>query len=135
MKEKKNFKIFAAKRHYSAPKESISLAEGMPNETTFPFENISISLKDGHMVQLGQPELSAALQYNPTQGYPPLLKTLKEFTKFVHNPPNWDRSEVLVTVGSQDGISRSIEMCMVEGDSILVQNPLYAGTEAVVIIN
>lgn len=122
----------SAKLHYQAPKEAISLAEGMPNEVTFPFEKINVTLKDGSSFSLKGPLLGAALQYIPTQGYPPLLKTLKEFTELVHKPPNWDNSEVLLTSGSQDGISKSIEMCLQEGDPILVQNPLYSGTEAIV---
>ncbi|XP_017775231.1 PREDICTED: kynurenine/alpha-aminoadipate aminotransferase, mitochondrial [Nicrophorus vespilloides] len=119
------------KKHYNAPKGAISLAEGMPNEMTFPFENINVNLKDGSTFSISGPELGASLQYIPTQGYPQLLQKLKEWTLFSHNPPNWDKREVLVTSGSQDGISRSIEMCISEGDAMLVQEPFYAGTEAV----
>lgn len=115
-----------------APKGSISLAEGMPNEQTFPFERIAIVLKDGTTFDLNGAELGAALQYIPSQGYPPLLNTLRDFTKYVHEPPNWDFSDVLITNGSQDGISKSLEMIVQEGDPVLVQNPLYAGTETVV---
>jgi len=127
-----SFVSIPAKRHYNAPKEAISLAEGMPNEATFPFASINVSLRDGTAFSVQGAELGASLQYIPTQGYPPLLQKLKEFTLETHRPPNWERSETLVTSGSQDGISRSIEMCLQEGDAMLVQNPLYAGTEAVV---
>ncbi|VEN51376.1 unnamed protein product [Callosobruchus maculatus] len=119
------------KRQYNAPKESISLAEGMPNEMTFPFQEINIVLKDGSQFSLQGAVLNSALQYIPTQGYPPLVKTLKEFTKETHNPPNWDNYETLLTNGSQDGISKSLEMIVQEGDSVLVQNPLYTGTEII----
>lgn len=124
-----------AKLHYSAPKEAISLAEGMPNEMTFPFEKINVTLKDGSTFCLKGPQLGAALQYIPTQGYPPLLKTLKEFTKQIHEPPVWERLELLVTTGSQDGISKAIEMCIQEGEPMVVQNPLYSGTESIVSIS
>nr|CAI5826667.1 unnamed protein product [Callosobruchus analis] len=119
------------KRQYNAPKESISLAEGMPNEVTFPFQEINIVLKDGSQFSLQGAVLNSALQYIPTQGYPPLVKTLKEFTKEIHNPPKWDNYETLLTNGSQDGISKALEMIVQEGDSVLVQNPLYTGTEII----
>lgn len=123
---------FSAKLAYLAPKEAISLAEGMPNEATFPFQKITVSLNDGSEFCLQGRELGAALQYIPTQGYPPLVQTMKDFTKYIHDPPNWENTEVMMTNGSQDGISKSIEMCLQEGDPVLVQNPLYSGTEVVV---
>lgn len=123
--------LLAAKLHYTVP-EAISLAEGMPNEVTFPFEEIQILLKDGQRLELRDGELSAALQYIPTQGYPPLVNTLKEFTLKIHQPPCWENCELLVTNGSQDGLSKSIEMCIQEGDPVLMPNPLYAGIESIV---
>lgn len=107
----------------------------MPNELTFPFEKINVTLKDGSTFCLKGSQLGAALQYIPTQGYPPLLKTLKEFTKQIHEPPVWERLELLVTTGSQDGISKAIEMCIQEGEPMVVQNPLYSGTESIVSIS
>lgn len=104
----------------------------MPNEATFPFEKINVTLKDGSSFCLKGPQIGAALQYIPTQGFPPLVKTLKDFTLQTHNPPNWDKKEILLTNGSQDGISKSIEMCIQENDAFIVQNPLYSGTEVVV---
>ncbi|XP_044263879.1 aromatic amino acid aminotransferase DDB_G0287711 isoform X2 [Tribolium madens] len=118
------------KRAYGA-KDTISLAEGMPNEVTFPFEKMQISMKDGSTLTIQGQQLNAALQYIPTQGYPPLLKTLKEFTQKVHQPPNWQDREILITNGSQDGISKSIELCIQEGHPVLVQDPLYTGAEIV----
>lgn len=64
---------------YSAPKNVVSLAEGMPNEETFPFTEISIKLNDGSSFTLDERELGAALQYIPTQGYPPLLQVTENF--------------------------------------------------------
>lgn len=104
----------------------------MPNEATFPFEEMNITLKGGERLELRGSELDAALQYLPTQGYPPLLKTLGEFTKQIHDPPHWDRRKIIITNGSQCGISKSIEMIVHEGDPVLVPNPLYAGVEITV---
>lgn len=120
------------KRQYNGPKDQISLAEGVPNEITFPFESIAVTLKDGSKFDIKGQELASALQYIPTQGYPPLLKCVKEFTQKIHNPPGWDKYEMIITNGSQDGMSRTLEMILEENDSMLVQNPYYAGTEAIV---
>lgn len=124
--------ITLAKKQYGAPKDHISLAEGMPNEITFPFEMINVVLKDGSSFCLQGNELNTALQYMPTQGYPALVEKLKTFTYQVHQPPNWSNTDLILTNGSQDGISKSIEMIVQEGDYVLVQNPLYTGAEIVV---
>lgn len=47
---------------------SISLANGMPNAKTFPFEEISVVYKNGPKVKLVGEELSWSLQYGPSQG-------------------------------------------------------------------
>lgn len=46
----------------------------MPNEETFPFTEISVKLYDGTSFTLNEKELAAALQYIPTQGYPPFVQ-------------------------------------------------------------
>ncbi|CAG9764944.1 unnamed protein product [Ceutorhynchus assimilis] len=119
------------KRQYGAPKESISLAEGMPNEVTFPFQSINIVMKDGSSLDIQGQQLNTALQYIPSQGYPSLLKKIRDFTLQIHNPPNWQDRDVVMTNGSQDGISKALEMLVEDGDPVLVQNPLYAGTEII----
>nr|XP_023022143.1 aromatic amino acid aminotransferase DDB_G0287711-like [Leptinotarsa decemlineata] len=119
------------KRQYGASKDLISLAEGVPNEVTFPFEKFTVKLKDGTEFDIAGQELTAALQYIPTQGYPPLVKSVKEFMRRVHDVSNWDKYETLVTGGSQEAMSKALEMILNEGDSILVQDPYYAGTEAI----
>lgn len=89
-------------------------------------------MKDGSTLTIQGQQLNAALQYIPSQGYPPFLKTLKEFTQKVHQPPNWQDREIIITNGSQDGISKSIELCIEEGHPVIVQDPLYTGAEIVV---
>lgn len=56
------------------PQNVVSLAEGMPNEETFPFTEISVKLTGGANFILQGDELGAALQYIPSQGYPPLVQ-------------------------------------------------------------
>ena len=66
--------MISAKIAYAAPNSVISLAEGMPNEETFPFTEITVKLNDGVEFTLEGEELGAALQYLPSQGFPPLLQ-------------------------------------------------------------
>ncbi|KAG5882938.1 hypothetical protein JTB14_008900 [Gonioctena quinquepunctata] len=120
-----------AKRQYNASKDFISMAEGVPNELTFPFECITIKMKDGSEFDIKGQELTSSLQYIPSQGYPPLVKSVKEFMQKIHNLQNSDRYETVITGGSQDAMSKALEMILDEDDSILVQDPYYAGTEAI----
>ncbi|KAI4496997.1 hypothetical protein M0802_007945 [Mischocyttarus mexicanus] len=117
---------------YSAPKSLVSLAEGMPNEKTFPFTEISVKLYDGSSFTLEESELSKALQYIPTQGYPPLLETLREFQRRVHAPPLWESRDIVIVAGAQDGLSKTLESIIGTGDPILVHDPFYPGVEVVV---
>ncbi|XP_011879387.1 PREDICTED: kynurenine/alpha-aminoadipate aminotransferase, mitochondrial-like [Vollenhovia emeryi] len=117
---------------YSAKKDTISLAEGMPNEKTFPFTEISVKLCDGTSFTLEGSELGAALQYIPTQGYPPLVQALREFQRRAHAPPLWERRDIVVVSGSQDGLSKALEAIIGTGDPILVPDPFYPGVEVVI---
>ena len=48
----------------------------------------------------------------------------------LHNPPG--ETEVIITNGSQDGLCKAFEMMMNPNDYILIQEPAYAGTLAIV---
>ncbi|XP_058792059.1 kynurenine/alpha-aminoadipate aminotransferase, mitochondrial-like [Phymastichus coffea] len=117
---------------YSAPNNVISLAEGMPNEQTFPFCEISVKLIDGSDFVLEGDELAAALQYIPSQGYPPLLQAIREFQRKAHTPPQWETREVAIVAGGQDGLSKALEAIIGPGDPILVQDPYYPGVSVVI---
>ncbi|KAJ8669322.1 hypothetical protein QAD02_000581 [Eretmocerus hayati] len=117
---------------YAAPNSIISLAEGMPNEETFPFTEISVKLSDGSDFVLDGEELATALQYIPSQGYPPLIQAIKEFQRKAHAPPVWERREVVIVAGGQDGLSKALEAIIGPGDPILVQNPFYPGASVVI---
>lgn len=64
--------------------------------------------------------------------YPPLLEKLRELQWKIHRPPCWSGCEVLVTPGSQDGICKAIEMSLTAGEPIIIQHPVYSGTDCVV---
>ncbi|XP_076234228.1 kynurenine/alpha-aminoadipate aminotransferase, mitochondrial [Calliopsis andreniformis] len=105
---------------------AISLANGMPNAAMYPFEEISITYKKGTKVKLSGQDLSWSLQYGPSQGYPSLVKEMREFQKYWHKPAqdNWD---VLITSGSMEGCAKVFEMTLEIGDPVMVQVPVYDG--------
>ena len=76
--------------------------------------------------------MKKALQYMPTSGYPDLVSKLKEFQKKIHNPvPEvWQNSDLVVTTGSQEGLSKAFEMIFNIGDSIIVEDFVYTGVLA-----
>lgn len=50
----------------------------------------------------------------------------------LHNPPRWSDTEVIVTNGSQDGLCKAFEMMVNVNDHVVLQEPVYAGTLAIV---
>jgi hypothetical protein len=52
----------------------VYLAGGMPDGATFPFQSISIDLKDGSTMKIDGKLLETALQYQGSAGY--VLQTL-----------------------------------------------------------
>jgi DNA-binding transcriptional MocR family regulator len=60
---------------------------------------------------LTQIDLQTALQYGTADGYPPLLSFVRQFVRdHLHpNVPYKDGPEVIMTCGSTDGFSKSIE--------------------------
>ncbi|XP_043254692.1 kynurenine/alpha-aminoadipate aminotransferase, mitochondrial-like [Colletes gigas] len=109
---------------------SINLANGMPNITTFPFEEISVTYKNGEKVKLVGDELSCSLQYGSSQGYKPLLKKIREHQKYWYEP-KYTKWDVIVTSGSSDGCSMVFDMVVEPGDPIMIQEPVYNGTLSV----
>lgn len=104
----------------------ISLAGGLPNSNTFPYESLTCKLKDGTSFEIDEKDLNDALQYHATKGLPKLYNYLIEHQKRVFQPKlkNWD---ICVTNGSQDAFSRCFESLIEKGDPILIENPSYSG--------
>ncbi|XP_031831655.1 kynurenine/alpha-aminoadipate aminotransferase, mitochondrial-like isoform X2 [Nomia melanderi] len=121
----KNIVCNIAKKFAETP-NAVNLANGMPNATTFPFEDISVKFKDGNEIKLVGEELIASLQYCPSQGYLPLLKKMREYQEYWHKPKQneWD---VIFTSGSLDGCSKVFEMTLEIGDPMMIQVPCYEG--------
>ncbi|XP_033324065.2 kynurenine/alpha-aminoadipate aminotransferase, mitochondrial [Megalopta genalis] len=112
---------------FIATPNGITLANGMPNTETFPFEEISVKYKDGSRVMLVGEELGWALQYGPSQGYPPLIQKLKEFQNY-WSKPKYDNWDIVITNGSMDACNKVFEMTLELGDPMMLQAPAYNGT-------
>eukprot|EP01080_Neovahlkampfia_damariscottae_P003600 gene3600-6335_t len=109
----------------------VSLAGGVPNPLTFPFESCSFKLKDGSDIELSTKKLNEALQYTQTIGLPEFHSWVIEHQKKEFSPKLdsklWNS---IVTSGSQDGLSKAFESLIDEGDAILLENPTYSGSLA-----
>lgn len=57
-------------------------------------------------------DLASALQYGQANGYPPLLSFIREFARdYLHpNVPYAGGPEVIFTVGSTDGMSKTLDL-------------------------
>ncbi|RUP51648.1 hypothetical protein BC936DRAFT_146781 [Jimgerdemannia flammicorona] len=104
----------------------ITLGAGNPNPTTFPYESFQLTLKNGEKLSIEGKLLEDALQYGPTAGLPALRSWLRELQIMEHNPPH-KNFEISVGTGSQDLITKALEMFITPGDNVLVENPAYTG--------
>ncbi|KAG8707522.1 hypothetical protein FRC09_001776 [Ceratobasidium sp. 395] len=123
----------------------ISLLAGKPNPTTFPIEELSITLRSPTAPQPYQPtassdstvfetltlknaDISTALQYSFTDGIPELRQTLAVFQKNEHGVDVDDVNlQLAMGSGSQDLLYKAFSSVADPGDSVLVEAPVYAG--------
>lgn len=122
----------------AGPPSLISMAGGMPNADLFPIQEASLTLRDGSVLKIDSEQMKKALQYSPTPGMSDLLQWVKTLQKDVHNPPTMGikdpekQLDILITTGSQDGICKTMEACLQEGQNVLLETPSYPGTLALV---
>jgi 2-aminoadipate transaminase len=107
------------KRLQSLP-EAISFAGGLPAPETFPVDAIrecfdSVLRREG----------KRALQYGPSDGYPPLRAWIADTLSVdgVRVSPE----QVLIVSGSQQGLELLGKLLVNEGDAVLVETPTYVG--------
>uniref|UniRef100_A0A8D3DET0 Kynurenine/alpha-aminoadipate aminotransferase, mitochondrial n=1 Tax=Scophthalmus maximus TaxID=52904 RepID=A0A8D3DET0_SCOMX len=118
------------------PPTLISLAGGLPNPNTFPFESASITVTNGQTVTFDAATMKRALQYSSSSGIPELLTWMKNLQKDLHNPPTAaytpekGQMDMCVTTGSQEGLCKVFEMLVNPGDNVLLDAPTYSGTLA-----
>ena len=97
----------------------ISFAGGLPAPELFPIEEIN---EVNHIVleQAG----TKALQYTTTEGYAPLREWIANRMNS-HLGTAFDRANILITHGSQQGLDLSGKIFLDEGDIVLCESPTY----------
>ncbi|KAL1917420.1 uncharacterized protein VTP21DRAFT_3813 [Calcarisporiella thermophila] len=104
----------------------ISMAGGFPNPEMFPFSGLTIHLKDGTSIPLDDATIKETLQYGLSSGMERLNTWLRDLQLHEHKPPRQDFT-VSIGTGSQDLITKAIDLLIDNGDSLLLENPSYAG--------
>lgn len=101
--------------------EVISFAGGLPAPELFPTEDLK-KVDEAVLTKEGQ----AALQYGTTEGYTPLREQIagrmKKSFMVDCTPEN-----IVITSGSQQGLSLLAQIFLNPGDVVLVESPTYLG--------
>jgi 2-aminoadipate transaminase len=100
--------------------EIISFAGGLPSPATFPVERMKAAY-DKVLTESGK----VALQYGPTDGYPPLREWIANSlsTEGAKILPE----QILMTSGSQQALDLLGKVLIDEGSRVLVETPSYLG--------
>ncbi|KAK4702508.1 tryptophan aminotransferase, partial [Phenoliferia sp. Uapishka_3] len=112
----------------------ISFLAGKPNPTTFPFSSIAVTLKsviEGETpvtLNIESDALNEALQYGPTAGLKGLVEWLEVLQETKHDRKRDGSWRLSVGSGSQDLIYKAFQSLINEGDSVLLEAPVYSGT-------
>jgi len=101
--------------------DMISLAGGLPNPKSFPRELLA-----GIFEQVVRDEGELALQYGPSEGDKLFKKVLKEFEE----EPDLLDEEIMITVGSTNGIYYFTWTFIDPGDCIVCEAPSFPGSLA-----
>ncbi|MCL2023154.1 MAG: PLP-dependent aminotransferase family protein [Oscillospiraceae bacterium] len=100
----------------------IAFAAGNPAPETFPVEEIKEIT-----AQILAENPVASLQYGVTEGYQPLIDTVKEWIKTRYNVGT-DSDAVVITSGAQQVMDLATKVLCDEGDLILCENPSFIGS-------
>ncbi len=101
----------------------ISFAGGMPNNDLFPIEEL-----DTIYSHLPAKLKKIAMQYGPTQGYPPLIESLKKYLGEKGLPV--DDNDLIITTGSMQAIYLLCKIFIDPGDRIITEYPCFIGATA-----
>jgi 2-aminoadipate transaminase len=99
--------------------DMISFAGGLPNPKSFPRELLA-----GIFEQVVREEGENALQYGPSDGDKFFKKVLKEFEEV----PDLPDEEIMITVGSTNGIYYFTRTFIDPGDIIVCEAPSFPGS-------
>lgn len=101
--------------------EIISFAGGLPAPEFFPIEELK--KVDAEILEK---EGMQAVQYGTTEGYLPLREKIAEHMKTAFGV-DCSAEELLITSGSQQGLSLLSQIFLDPGDVVLVESPTYLG--------
>lgn len=100
----------------------ISLSVGNPAPEAFPAQDIGeISAR------IFQQRPIDALQYNVTEGYPPLRETISSYMKSHHNAGR-DFDDLLITSGAQQVMDLTTKSLCNAGDVVICEAPSFIGS-------
>jgi 2-aminoadipate transaminase len=100
--------------------EIISLAGGLPAPELFPVEEIRQAYD-----RILESDGAQALQYGASEGYQPLRELVAARLTGMGTPA--EAEQVLITSGSQQGLSLMAKLFLDPGDLVLCENPTYLG--------
>jgi 2-aminoadipate transaminase len=103
--------------HY---KDIISFAGGLPAQELFPNHDLKECF-----VKVFEEDGPVALQYAEALGYLPLRQWIS--TQFPNSSQTREMDEIIITTGSQQGLSLVAQTFIDPGDVVLVESPTYLG--------
>lgn len=98
----------------------ISLAGGLPETTIFDLKGIR-----GIFDNLISNDISAAFQYGPSDGYPPLKDRICEI--LAEEGIKAHRNELVITGGAQQALDLIGKVFINPGDEVIIEAPSYVG--------
>lgn len=114
---------------YASMKDVISLAGGIPDPENFPFTEVKSIINNW-----GNDKVRLAMQYGPTNGFPPLLNLIK---KRMNEKRNIDMTnqDIIITTGGQQAIFLITKIFIDQDDIIIVEQPSFIGAMAAFLAN
>ncbi|KAF4614086.1 hypothetical protein D9613_007470 [Agrocybe pediades] len=108
----------------------ISLLAGKPNASTFPFTSLSFSARSPtdptqeSTLTIDGAELEAGLQYGDTAGFKPLMDWIFGLQEVFHGRRRGEGWRILMGLGAQDLIYKTVNAMVDPDDSVLVESPI-----------
>ena len=98
----------------------ISFAGGIPSPEVFPKEKFAEIAAD-----ILKNNGNAALVYGITEGYAPLIETVKSLCKKINVGKDFDQT--IITTGAQQAIDLTVRSMVNDGEGIIVEEPSFIG--------
>jgi len=108
-----------------ADPEIISLAAGSPAKSLFPIEELKTASDTVYSDSSFE-----AFQYANTEGFGPLREWISERHN-VANQTNFQKNNIIITNGSQQGIDLIAKLFLNKGDIVLCERPTYVSALSV----